>query len=376
MSQRLSEARSSGTGIYFDGRTSARHIASVALDASGLRIAGNDGQLLSEWPYEEIESLDAPENVLRLGRRGSATLERLEISDSEFAAAIDARADAIDRSGRMQRRQRVRVIGWSVAATVSLLLVAYFGIPALADRLAPLVPVGIERRLGDAVDAQVRSMLDTQNAAAGFECGRGDGEAPGQSAFDKLIGRLAAAAELPAPVNALVVRRSEANAITLPGARVYVFRGLVDASNSPDELAGVIAHEFGHIAHRDGTKAVLQTGGLSLLFGMLLGDFIGGGAVVIAAKTVLQSSFSRSQEAAADLYGADLMVKAGGDVRAFAAILGRIGGATEPGMKILLDHPETRARVAAINNVAGAARRTAFLDAREWSALKKICAGK
>ena len=42
------------------------------------------------------------------------------------------------------------------------------------------------------------------------------------------------------------------------------------------------------------------------------------------------------------------MNKAGGDARALATMLEKIGGATEPGMEILMDHPETKARVAAI----------------------------
>jgi hypothetical protein len=42
-------------------------------------------------------------------------------------------------------------------------------------------------------------------------------------------------------------------------------------------------------------------------------------------------------------------------------------------MKILLDHPETKARVAAINRLAAVQAPSAFLDPAEWSALKKIC---
>ena len=57
------------------------------------------------------------------------------------------------------------------------------------------------------------------------------------------------------------------------------------------------------MAHRDGTRSILQAAGLSFLFGMLLGDFVGGGAVVIGARAVLQSSYSREVEAAADRYG-------------------------------------------------------------------------
>jgi Zn-dependent protease with chaperone function len=370
-----SQPMNSGAGIFFDGRTSARHDAVVALVPSGLQIADREGRLLAEWPYDEIEGLAAPDNVLRVGRRGNALLERLEILDPAFAAAVDARAIRVDRTGIRQRRQRASVIGWSVAATLSLVAAAYFGVPAIAERLAPLVPATIERKLGDAVGMQVRGMLDTRRAGAAFECGTAATEKPGRAALDKLVRRLEAAAALPSPLRTFVVRRDEANAIALPGGQIYVFRGLIAKASNADEVAGVIAHEIGHVAHRDGTKSVLEGGGLSLLFGMLLGDFVGGGAVVIAARTVLQSSYSREVEAAADRFGAELMNKAGGNARALATMLGKIGGATEPGMKILLDHPETKARVAAINKIAEARPGSPFLNAAEWAALKRICVG-
>jgi Zn-dependent protease with chaperone function len=175
------------------------------------------------------------------------------------------------------------------------------------------------------------------------------------------------------PLNAIVVRKPDANAIALPGAHIYVFQGLIAKAENADELAGVIAHEVGHIAHRDGTKSVLQAAGLSFLFGMLLGDFVGGGAVVVAARTVLQSSYSRDVEATADAYGVALMNKIGGNARALGTILTRIGGATEPGMKILMDHPETKARVAAINALSPPRSGASLLDAAEWAALKRIC---
>jgi Zn-dependent protease with chaperone function len=156
-------------------------------------------------------------------------------------------------------------------------------------------------------------------------------------------------------------------------AQVYVFQGLIAKAENADEVAGVIAHEISHVAYRDGTKAVLEGGGLSFLFGMLLGDFVGAGAVVSAAKTVLQSSYTREAERAAHAYGSDLMNKVGGDARALASILDKIGGATEPGMKILLNRPETKAR--AINKSAIPASPVPFLEAGEWAALKQICAG-
>ena len=364
-----------GPAIYFDGLTSARHAVTVELLPSGLRISGPDGQIRAEWPYGEIEGLAAPDNILRLGRAGSATLERLEVHDPDFAAHIDARAVHVDRSGLLQRRQHLRVIGWSVGATVSLLLVAWFGIPVVAAQLTPVLPVAVERKLGDAVDMQIRAMFDATKRGTAFECGIAGAEKQGSAALDKIMRKLEAAAALPQPLRATVVRQDAANAIALPGGHVYVFRGLIEKADNADELAGVIAHEIGHVAHRDSTKALLQGAGLSFLFGMLLGDFVGGGAVVFTAKTLLQSSYSREAETAADSYGAELMNKAGGDARALAAILGRIGGATEPGTAILVDHPDTQARVAAINKAAAPRPSSGFLDAGEWAALKQICAG-
>jgi len=367
------------SAIFFDGLTSARHDAWVALGPDALHVAGNDGRILAQWPYNEIEGLPAPAKVLRLGRRGSAVLARLEVTDPAIAAEIDRRAKHVDRTGARQRRQRWSVVGWTVTATLSLLAVAYFGVPAIADRLAPLVPLTVERKLGDAVDVQVRGMLDRKHAGAAFECGHDTREKPGAAALDKIMQRLSDAAALRLPITAIVLRRPEANAIALPGARIYVFEGLIAKADNPDELAGVIAHEIGHVAHHDGTRSVLQTGGLSLMFGMLLGDFVGGGAVVVAARTVLQSSYSRHVEMAADAYGAALMNKAGGDARALGVILGKIGGATEPGMDLLLDHPQTKARIAAIDRIAAprAARSSMrpWLTAPEWAALKRICTG-
>jgi Zn-dependent protease with chaperone function len=312
--------------------------------------------------------------VLRLGRAGSPVLARLEIKDADLAAAIDERSEPVDRSGRIDRRLRSKVIFWSIAATGSLLLLAVVGVPLIATGLTPAIPYAVERRLGAAVDAQARAMLDSRHIGAAFECGNSEPERKGRAAFEKLMQQLERSAALPLPLQAAVVRKPEPNAITLPGGHIYVFEGLIDKARTPDELAAVIAHEIGHVANRDGTRSVLEGAGLSLLFGMLLGDFVGGGAVVFAGKTILQTSYSRNVEAAADGYGVSLMARIGGDPRALASILERIAGSTHPGPRILADHPETRDRVAAIEAMTNSGAHRPLLDELEWVALKHICA--
>ena len=378
----------SGPAIFFDGVTSARQTVTVELGPAALLVRAPAGEALAEWPYKDLAAYAAPDGVLRLGLAKSPAPARLEIHDGDLAAAFTARLGHVQQFGAIAVRTRVKVVGWSLAAVASALLVAMFGVPAVVERMAPLVPAKVEQRLGASVDSQIRALLAAGQSDR-FECGEGPERQASRAAFDKLVGRLETTAGLPFPVRAAVVRRSEVNAIALPGGRVYVFEGLVDKADTADELAGVIAHEMGHIAHRDGVRAVMQAAGLSFLFGMLIGDFSGGGAAVIAMRTVLQSSYSRETEAAADAWGAALLVRLERDPRALGAILMRIAGTPGPTAKILLSHPEARERAAAIEAIARAAAPTpaspplsagtggaapaGLLSAAEWAALKRIC---
>ncbi|HUC48710.1 MAG TPA: M48 family metallopeptidase [Xanthobacteraceae bacterium] len=365
-----------GRAIYFDGTCSARHDVTIEVAAAGLRIiaAKPAGRVLDEWAYPDLRRMSSPEGVLRLGRCGETLLARLEIRDPDLVCAIEDRAETLDRGGGGERRLRRKIAALSFAACVSLVVTAIYGVPELVTRLVPFVPASVERKLGEAVDKNVYAALDTRHLGHAFVCGRNTGELAGRAALDKLVGKLAAAAALPVALRVDVVRRPEPNAVALPGGRIYVDQGLIDQAQTPDELAGVLAHEMGHVAARDGTRVVLQTAGLSFLFGMMLGDFVGGGAVVIAAKTVLRSSYSRRVENAADAYSVALMLKAGGDPHALGAILARIVTDKKHGLAILSNHPETKDRIAAINAVETGAPSAPILDVADWSALKQICA--
>lgn len=361
--------------VYFDGVTAARHEVALELSDRAVIIRDRHGRMVDEWPYPRLKHLSAPAHIFRVGLRKSSSLARLEIADHEMAHAIDLACPDIDRTGVSARKAQRQAIGLSLLAAISLLVVAIYGLPAVADRLAVLVPQGVERRLGNAADTQVRAMLDKGPRDRPFECGSAAVEQAGRAAFEKLMNRLQQAAGLRIPLHTAVIRREEANAIALPGGHIYVFKGLIDQAEHVDEVAGVIAHELGHVANRDGTRAILQKTGLSLIFGMLLGDFVGGGAVVLAGESLLKSAYSRDAESRADAYSVRTMQAAGGDPRALGRFLSRIAGKGRTG-SIFLDHPATPDRVSRIDAIAlpqsGGAT---LLDAAEWRALKRICAG-
>jgi Peptidase family M48 len=366
-----------GTGIFYDGLTSARRVVAVDIAGDMVEVTALDGAVLARWRLEEVYPLATSNDVLRVGVASAKVAARLEIHDSALAAAFLTRLKQADRTGLTDRRTRLKVVAYSLAAVASLVGGAVWGVPLLADRIARHLPIAVEISLGDTVDAQIRPMLDASGGRRPFQCGTG-GTAQAtmaRAAFEKLINSLEEAAALPLPVRATVVRSSIVNAITLPGGRIYVFEGLLNRTQTVDELAGIIGHEIGHVAHRDGTKAILETTGLSLLFGMLLGDFKVGGAAIVAARTVLQTSYSRAAEAAADEFGGRLMYKVGGDPRALGAILLRISDHPGTVPHFLLDHPEAQERADAIARIGQPVVMKDLLTAAEWNALRSICSG-
>src|SRR5262245_28680609 len=75
-----------------------------------------------------------------------------------------------------------------------------------------------------------------------------------------------------------VVDRRDINAFALPGGPVFVNRGMLDAARNEGEVAGVLAHELGHVVLRHGTAQATkgQPFQLGALAGQLLGSLIGG----------------------------------------------------------------------------------------------------
>ena len=322
--------------------------------------------------------MSAPDDVLRLGRAGSPVLARLEIRDPALIAEIDRRADTLDRSGSTERRMRKRVIVWSLAATASLVLVAVFGVPALSDRIAPLIPLSVEHRLGDLPSTrQVRAMLDNRKVrqAVRMRLSRRRKARP-RRARQAMVGRLETAAGLPIPLKAAVVRRREANAIALPGGHIYVFEGLVDKVAQPRRtrrrhrardrpcrasrrhpLAAAGRRPVVSVRHAARRLHRRRRGGDRGANGGAVGLFARGRGGRRSLRSELDDQDRRRRHAR------------------LAAILERIAGAIEPGVKILLDHPQTKDRVAAIKAAAAAPPADAkpLLAPAEWAALKRIC---
>lgn len=351
----------SGAAIYFDGTSSRRHTATLAF-TDALEIAV-DGETKATWAYADIRRADSAPGTLRVFCRSAPPLARLEIRNAALAAELASRAVDLDEH-HLGRRGVARIVGWSLAATLSILLVLLYGLPLAADRLAPLVPESFERRFGDAAEQQVAIVFGEKTC---------DGRA-GQAAFDKLVTRLRDAADMDTSVHSAVVSSAIPNALALPGGKVIVFDSLIAKANNPDEIAGVIAHELGHLKHRDHMRGLIYNGGSSFLLGLLFGDITGSSAVIFASRSLVTASHSREAETAADTFSIEVMKRLGRSPKAMGELMLRITGKEGGrGLTIISTHPLTEDRLARMSKEDQGLKGPPLLSDAEWRALKSIC---
>ncbi|MGY4629714.1 M48 family metallopeptidase [Bradyrhizobium sp. USDA 4486] len=355
-------AQSAKPTIFFDGVSSRRRQVTLVL-GDALEIV-EEGAAPVRWAYADIRRADSPAGILRLSCTTAPPLARLEVRDVTLATQVIVRCARLDEH-QTSRRGLAKIVGWSVAAAVSIVCVVLFGVPLAADRLAPLVPKPIERRIGDASEVQVKTIF------GGSVCE----EPAGKAAFTKLVNRLRDAAGLDDDaMTAGVLPSSVPNAFALPGGKVYVLRGLLDKAQNPDELAGILAHELGHLKHYDNMRGLIYNGGTSFLIGLLFGDITGSSAVIFASRSVVEASYSREAETGADTFAIEIMHKLGRSPKPAAELMFRITGKEGgSGFTILASHPLTEDRLARMTKEDRPASGPPLLSDKEWQALKGIC---
>jgi len=155
------------------------------------------------------------------------------------------------------------------------------------------------------------------------------------------------------PFTIKVIDSDVVNAMALPGGFLYVNSGLILAADEEAELAGVMAHETGHVAAchygREMTRAnLLQLASLPAIFmGGAIGYGIYEGMGLGIPLTFLK--FSRTFEAQADYLGIQYMYRAGYDPSAFVSFFEKIQAMEKkkPGTisKAFETHPPTPDRI-------------------------------
>lgn len=176
---------------------------------------------------------------------------------------------------------------------------------------------------------------------------------PAQQTLDSITTRLVGALGNPSySYTFLLVKENQVNALTLPGGYIVVFEGLMQEADRPEQIAAVIAHELGHAEKKHVVSRTLAEGGISLALTVLLGQDARLGYEI--SRQLISSYFSREQEAEADAWGFDLLVRSGIHPRAHAEFFRKLE-AEEAGAEIpawLSTHPDHESRILAAERYA------------------------
>ncbi|HUH29874.1 MAG TPA: M48 family metalloprotease [Rhodanobacter sp.] len=190
-----------------------------------------------------------------------------------------------------------------------------------------------------------------------------------------------------------IVKDPEINAFAAPGGYIAVNSGLLTITRSESELAGVIAHEIGHITQNhlqrtfEDSKKDAPLMALVLLGAIAAGAagagsdapmaVLAGGQGLLAQKSI---NFTRKDEVEADRVGIQTLANAGFDPDAMATFFERMQDALSTGAggddvpALLQTHPVTVARISDAKARAGALKAAqklrpsgTTLQAEQWA---------
>jgi beta-barrel assembly-enhancing protease len=169
----------------------------------------------------------------------------------------------------------------------------------------------------------------------------------------------------------LIANDTMINAFAVPGGHVFVYTGLLKAANSAAEVAGVLAHEIGHVTMRHGAKQLMKSEALSTVNTILFGSDSASiaGAVLNICESLLFLKFSRDDEFQADScsvkYTFSSQYNPYGMNHFFQTLQTKYPDGNGP-FEILSTHPATSERITAVNRIIGKTAGAPADDGTTW----------
>jgi beta-barrel assembly-enhancing protease len=268
--------------------------------------------------------------------------------------------------GGINMRRVARVTGLTVGSIAATLFAGWLLLTFAPQQLAHLLPQGWVKKTGANME---RSFVEGHNLCTG---------AKGTAVLKTFAARLKeGSADFP-EIELKVYDLGMINAFALPGGHVILSRQLIDAAKTPEEVAGVLAHEIGHVSHRHPEAQMIRVMGVQVLASMASG---GGDTFGSVAAFLAMMRYSRDAEREADAFAREMMKAAAIDPLGFKAFFesikkeeGELGKGTFGKLaNILSTHPMTDDRIAAIQPLPAGVVARPVLSAPDWQALREIC---
>lgn len=252
-------------------------------------------------------------------------------------AAPDYLTIPLERAAEQVRqvRQRHR-IAWSIAGGTLLMVVLglWSGSDLLVELAVDRIPIEWEQKLGETT---YRDFLTHQEVMK---------EGPAVAALTEMTHRLTdPIPENPYTLAITVVKSDVVNAFALPGGYIVVFTGLMKKAETPEEVAGVLAHELNHVLQRHGLERIVKQLGFVAVVSIVLGNQQGlGGIMKQLGMELMTLKFGRAQETEADLTGLQLLYRAKINPNGMITFFQRLAEKDEGRVEWLSTHPMSSAR--------------------------------
>jgi predicted Zn-dependent protease len=355
-------------GSFSDGQTAARRDVDVSVGGEFLTIKFESG-VREKWQLSAVDVVEEayPSQPVRLTYE-RASEARLTIDDAAFLEALAQIAPHIARRASKRRGLwRGTAIGLACAITTVGLVV--FVVPWLSTFSAAFVPQEWESEIGDRV---VEQLAMISGAGGAIYCEDVDGTA----ALRRMTDRMSEHLDIPYPLRIRVVASPMVNAFAAPGGNIAVMAGLIKKAETPDEVAGVLAHEIGHVLERHPTEGMIKQFGLGVILEAISGGVLGSDTMSGVAGTLIALSYNRESETEADRAAVRILNDAGISRRGLVRFFERLRQQESKGVKVpafLSSHPLSEEREA--NLRAGADAGDAAMSEEDWRAFKRICDG-
>ncbi|HKU42347.1 MAG TPA: M48 family metallopeptidase [Polyangiales bacterium] len=345
---------------FLDGWSLAAIRVEVELHPAGLRVLDEAGEERVLWPASALRC-DAMQQGGVVHVTGSAGPETLVVRDPALLERVLALCNEV--SALPGGRRTGRFVAIWLGALVALGAVAYLGAPLLAHAIAKRIPLEHERALGTQIETVlVFAACDNRKA---------------EQALRDLERRLLRPSDLRDELfEVRLVHTPEPNAFALPGGVIVVTSGLIEQSDNPDEVAGVLAHEVEHVVQRHVLSGFIRDALLSGLWAVSVGDYSGLLAVdPTTAYRVANLKFSRADEEEADAGAVARLHAAGISHRGLIDFFERLREKNRvDGPAWLSTHPATEDRIERLKRERDVGDAKPALDAAQYQALKGGCA--
>lgn len=338
--------------ILYDGASALRHEVALSVEDGALSLSG-EGRSESV-SLADLTLLDRAPSGLLIGHRARDGW-RLRVPAPVPPELAVRFARQTGYGGWIDRLGLWPAVAGFAAISGAVLAIGYFA-PTL---LAPLVPASVETAYGEALVGDFGGKYCTSPG--------------GLRALNTLTARLDGKSR---ELNVRVVDLPIVNAAALPAGNIVLFDKLLETVETPEELAGILAHEIAHVRRRHVTAALIREFGIGI-FAAALGGTTGG-----RVDGFVSLGFTRRAENEADGDAIAMLTRAGispAPTATFFRRLNRAEGSTGRfgPMVYLSSHPLSGDRE---RRFADAAKRglytTPALTKREWTALRAICSSR